>query len=129
VKHITEGLSLHGDKRGIGAQFKGSRDLEELKCTHTSVFEANATGTRKWAKSPRGSIRTAAIIRWPSHVKPNTTSYAMFSIMDFMPTFAHIIGTSMPTDRAIDGVNQSEWCKALEPCRRQCYARRRFAGH
>jgi arylsulfatase len=35
-----------------------------------------------------GSIRTAVIIRWPGHVKPNTTSYAMFSIMDFMPTFA-----------------------------------------
>ena len=26
--------------------------------------------------------------------KPNTTSYAMFSIMDFMPTFAKIVGGS-----------------------------------
>ena len=34
-----------------------------------------------------GSIRTAAIIRWPGKVKPNTTTYAMFSIMDFLPTF------------------------------------------
>ena len=32
----------------------------------------------------------------------------MFSIMDFMPTFARIIGGSMPTDRAIDGVDQSD---------------------
>ncbi|HEX8800911.1 MAG TPA: sulfatase-like hydrolase/transferase, partial [Terriglobales bacterium] len=54
-----------------------------------------------------GSIRTCAIIRWPGHVKPNTTSYAMFSIMDFMPTFAHILGAKMPTDRAIDGVDQT----------------------
>jgi arylsulfatase A-like enzyme len=53
-----------------------------------------------------GSIRTCAIIRWPDHVKPNTTSYAMFSIMDFMPTFAHIIGSKLPTDRPIDGVDQ-----------------------
>jgi arylsulfatase len=53
-----------------------------------------------------GSIRTAAIIRWPGHVKPNTTSYAMFSIMDFLPTFAGIIGARMPTDRPIDGVDQ-----------------------
>ena len=30
----------------------------------------------------------------------------MFSIMDFMPTFAHIVGGKMPTDRAIDGVDQ-----------------------
>jgi len=35
-----------------------------------------------------GSIRTAAIIRWPGRVKPDTTAYAMFSIMDFLPTFA-----------------------------------------
>ena len=55
-----------------------------------------------------GSIRTAAIIRWPGKVKPNTTSYAMFSIMDFLPTFAHIVGGKMPTDRAIDGVDQTD---------------------
>ena len=53
-----------------------------------------------------GSIRTAAIIRWPGKVKPDTTSYAMFSIMDFLPTFAHIVGGTLPTDRAIDGVDQ-----------------------
>jgi arylsulfatase A-like enzyme len=55
-----------------------------------------------------GAIRTAAIIRWPGRVKPNTTSYAMFSIMDFLPTFAHIIGAKMPTDRPIDGVDQTD---------------------
>jgi arylsulfatase A-like enzyme len=53
-----------------------------------------------------GSIRTAAIIRWPGQIKPNTTSYAMFSIMDFLPTFASIVGGQMPTDRQIDGVDQ-----------------------
>ena len=36
------------------------------------------------------------------------TSNATFSIMDFMPTFAQIIGTKMPTDRAIDGVDQTD---------------------
>jgi arylsulfatase len=55
-----------------------------------------------------GSIRTAAIIRWPAKVKPNTTAYAMFSIMDFLPTFASIIGGKMPADRPIDGVDQTE---------------------
>jgi arylsulfatase len=55
-----------------------------------------------------GSIRTAAIIRWPGQVKPDTTSYAMFSIMDFLPTFARIIGGKMPADRPIDGVAQTD---------------------
>ncbi len=53
-----------------------------------------------------GSIRTAAIIRWPGQIKPNTTSYAMFSIMDFLPTFSRIVNGKMPTDRQIDGVDQ-----------------------
>ena len=55
-----------------------------------------------------GSIRTFAFIRWPGHVKPNTTSYAMFSIMDFFPTLASIVGGKMPTDRPIDGMDQSD---------------------
>jgi arylsulfatase len=32
----------------------------------------------------------------------------MFSIMDFLPTLASIVGGTMPTDRPIDGVDQSE---------------------
>jgi arylsulfatase A-like enzyme len=59
-------------------------------------------------EATEGAIRTAAIIRWPGKVKPNTTTYAMFSIMDFLPTFAHIVGGKMPTDRPIDGVDQTE---------------------
>jgi arylsulfatase len=31
----------------------------------------------------------------------------MFSIMDFLPTFAQIVGGKLPTDRAIDGVDQT----------------------
>ena len=32
----------------------------------------------------------------------------MFSIMDFLPTFSHIVGGNMPTDRPIDGIDQSD---------------------
>jgi arylsulfatase len=31
----------------------------------------------------------------------------MFSIMDFLPTFAAILGTELPGDRPIDGVDQT----------------------
>ena len=55
-----------------------------------------------------GSIRTFAFIRWPGHVRAGSTSYAMFSIMDFLPTLAHIVGVTMPTDRPIDGVDQTD---------------------
>jgi arylsulfatase A-like enzyme len=56
-------------------------------------------------EATEGAIRTCAIIRWPGHIKPNSTSYAMFSIMDFMPTFASIVGGTLPSDRPIDGVD------------------------
>ena len=61
-----------------------------------------------WAKPPRARSAPFAFVRWPGHVKPDTTSYAMFSIMDFLPTFASIVGGKMPTDRPIDGVDQSD---------------------
>jgi arylsulfatase A-like enzyme len=54
-----------------------------------------------------GSIRTAALIRWPGRIQPRA-SYAMFSIMDFFPTFASFAGGKLPDDRPIDGVDQSD---------------------
>jgi arylsulfatase len=54
-----------------------------------------------------GSIRTAAMIRWPGHIRPRS-SYAMFSIMDFFPTFARLAGGKVPNDRPIDGVDQTD---------------------
>jgi arylsulfatase len=59
-------------------------------------------------EATEGSIRTFCFIRWPGKVKPGTTSYAMFSTMDFFPTFANIIGGKLPTDRLIDGVDQTD---------------------
>ena len=53
-----------------------------------------------------GAIRTVAIIRWPDRIRPRV-SYAMFSIMDFFPTFARLAGGKMPDDRPIDGIEQS----------------------
>ena len=60
------------------------------------------------AEVTEGSIRTFCFIRWPGHIKPNTTSYAMFSIMDFFSTFAGIIGAKVPSDRPIDSVDQTD---------------------
>jgi arylsulfatase A-like enzyme len=57
-----------------------------------------------------GSIRTAAIIRWPGQIPPRS-SYAMFSIMDFFPTFARLAGGKVPDDRPIDGIDQTALLK------------------
>lgn len=55
-----------------------------------------------------GSIRTIGMIRWPGRIKSGATN-EMFSTMDFMPTFARIVGAKMPADRPIDGVDQLDF--------------------
>lgn len=55
-----------------------------------------------------GSLRTAGMIKWPGKIKPGVTN-GMFSTMDFMPTIAKFVGAKMPTDRPIDGIDQSKW--------------------
>ncbi len=88
-----------------GPQGQTSRELG----SHGTPDMGNAGPFRgELGEVTEGAIRTAAIIRWPGHVKPGTTSYAMFSIMDFYPTFAHLVGGKMPDDRPIDGVDQTD---------------------
>jgi len=55
-----------------------------------------------------GSIRTVGMIKWPGVIKPGTAE-EMFSIMDFLPTFANILGIELPNDRPIDGIDQTEF--------------------
>ena len=65
-----------------------------------------------------GSIRTPCLIRWPGKIKPGTTSYAMFSIMDFFPTFASIARREAP-DRPTDRRRRSIRCSVRHERRRK----------
>ncbi|MGN7738171.1 hypothetical protein [Ensifer sp. 22564] len=47
------------------------------------------------------------MIRWPQRIQPRS-SYAMFSIMDFFPTFAKLAGGKVPDDRPFDGIDQRD---------------------
>ena len=53
-----------------------------------------------------GSIRTIGMVKWPGRIAPRSSN-EMVSIHDFFPTLASIIGAQVPTDRPIDGVDQS----------------------
>ena len=55
-----------------------------------------------------GSIRTAGMIKWPGRIRPSVSN-EMFAIHDFFPTFAKFVGAKLPTDRPIDGVDQTEF--------------------
>jgi arylsulfatase len=54
-----------------------------------------------------GGIRTPCIIRWPSRIPAGRVSNEIVHQLDFFPTIAAAVGANIvPTDRAIDGVNQ-----------------------
>ncbi|MGI9538100.1 MAG: sulfatase-like hydrolase/transferase, partial [Desulfocapsaceae bacterium] len=55
-----------------------------------------------------GALRTPAMIKWPGKIKPSKSN-GMVSIHDFYSTLATIIGAEIPTDRAIDGIDQTDF--------------------
>lgn len=53
-----------------------------------------------------GAIRTIGMVKWPGKIAPRASN-EMFSVHDWFPTLAGIIGGKVPTDRPIDGIDQS----------------------
>lgn len=73
-------------------------------------YEVNAhgdTGGYRGRKAHlyEGGIRVPAIVRWPGNVKAGTTTSVPATAMDLFVTLADLCGATVPTDRAIDGVD------------------------
>ncbi len=51
--------------------------------------------------------RVPCIVRWPDKVPAGRTSDALWATIDFLPTFTALSGVKPPTDRAIDGIDQT----------------------
>jgi arylsulfatase len=54
-----------------------------------------------------GGIRVPFIIRWPGKIPPGRVSDWIVHVTDLFPTIAGMVGSSVPHDRPIDGVNQT----------------------
>ena len=52
-----------------------------------------------------GGIRTCTLAWWPGRIPAGTSTAAITSMMDILPTFAKLAGATLPTDRKIDGVD------------------------
>lgn len=52
-----------------------------------------------------GGIRVCTIAWWPGKIPAGTTTDAITTMMDVMPTVAKLAGAKMPADRKIDGVD------------------------
>lgn len=55
-----------------------------------------------------GGYRLPCIVRWPGKVPAGRESDAIFASIDFLPTFANLAGFSVPNDRTIDGIDQTD---------------------
>jgi arylsulfatase A-like enzyme len=47
-------------------------------------------------------------VRWPGKTPAGRTSDAIFATIDFFPTFARLAGFKVPSDRVIDGIDQTD---------------------
>lgn len=54
-----------------------------------------------------GSLRVPFIARWPGHIPADRVTNEMFHVTDLFATLASVAGAALPTDRPIDGVDQS----------------------
>jgi len=79
----------------------------------TSVIQMRADfghdGARPWRGMKRddweGGHRIPFLVRWPSKIKPGTTSAQLTSLTDVMSTIAAITGVSLPENAAEDSFN------------------------
>ncbi|MDG1065924.1 MAG: sulfatase-like hydrolase/transferase, partial [Luminiphilus sp.] len=56
-----------------------------------------------------GSLRVPFLVRWPGKIPPGRVSNEIVHQMDVFSTVASFTGVDIPTDRVIDGVDQSEF--------------------
>jgi len=60
-------------------------------------------------------VRVPCIVRWPGKVPSGKVSGAIFSTLDFLPTFARLAGFEVPDDRVVDGVDQVDLLTGKSP--------------
>jgi arylsulfatase A-like enzyme len=109
VMDALKDLGVDSDTIVIFASDNGPQGMTVRELGNSGTPDSGFSGPFRGelGDASEGAIRTCALIRWPGHVKPDTTSYAMVSEMDLLPTLARIVGGKLPTDRPIDGVDQS----------------------
>jgi len=56
-----------------------------------------------------GSLRVPFLIRWPGKIPAKQVSNDIVHQIDLFPTLASIVGADLPTDRVLDGVDQSDF--------------------
>lgn len=83
---------------------------QRLRQAHGGKVAWGSPGPLRGGKGStyEGGSRVPCILRWPGRVPAGRTSDALFSTLDFLPTFGRLAGYAPPADRLIDGVDQTD---------------------
>lgn len=52
-----------------------------------------------------GGMRVPCVMRWPAGIAPGQTCRQVAGTIDLLPTFAGLVGATLPADRPIDGLD------------------------
>ena len=110
--YINFGINMYPDKKTI---FWG--DSGALRGGKGSVYEAGS--------------RVPCIMRWKGKIPAGERRDGLISTLDFMPSFATIMGFTLPQDVRIDGVDQTDYIfsKTNKSARRSfCYTQADHKG-
>ena len=83
---------------------------ESLAKRHDGQIAWGSSGPLREGKGStyEGGLRVPCIMRWPKKVPAGRTSDSIFATIDFLPTLASLTRFEVPSDRLIDGVDQTE---------------------
>lgn len=62
-----------------------------------------------------GGLRTAGMMRWPGRIREGWESKEIFHVMDLYTTLGKIGGGDIPTDRPVDGLDQTAYLVGDQP--------------
>jgi arylsulfatase len=68
-----------------------------------------------YVSSREASLRVPFIVRWPGKIPAGAVNNEIVHEMDVFPTLARICGGTVPADRMIDGVDQTDFLLGKQP--------------
>lgn len=83
---------------------------ERLLKNHNGQIAWGSSGPLRDGKGTtyEGGIRVPCLMRWPGHIPAGRSCDAILATIDLMPTLAKLTGATLPSDRFIDGVDQTQ---------------------
>jgi arylsulfatase A-like enzyme len=125
AKHPYKDTILELDEI-VGRLVRALEETAQLENTMILISSDNGPHMENWpdaAYTPfrcakgstwEGGVRVPGILAWPGMIEPERVSDGLFCFTDLMPTLLGLAGVAdrLPTDRFIDGVDQSSFLLA-----------------